>query len=163
MSIAAILGIYQGIGLTGSQFSWLGSIFYLGYLIYQIPNQFFTQWFPIGRYLSVCVIIWGAVLLFTALCHTYSQLAALRFLLGTCEAACLPCIYMIIANLYRRQEHAYYFSVVTMCNGTGAMLGDLIAMGVANMGNRHGIMMWRWYVSLQTQKYCTVIHRYYHL
>lgn len=69
MSIAAILGIYQGIGLTGSQFSWLGSMFYLGYLIYQIPNQFFTQWFPIGRYLSVCYNLWCCATLYCTLSH----------------------------------------------------------------------------------------------
>ncbi|KAL1932187.1 hypothetical protein VTP01DRAFT_9243 [Rhizomucor pusillus] len=144
LAISAILGFYQDTGISGSQFSWLGSIFYLGYLIYQVPNQFFVQWFPIGRYLGVCIIIWGIVMLCIAVGQTFSQLAGLRFLLGIFEASCLPCIYMIVANLYRRQDHAFYFSVITMCQGLGGMLADFVTAGIANMGNQQGIMMWRW-------------------
>ncbi|KAL1932189.1 hypothetical protein VTP01DRAFT_9245 [Rhizomucor pusillus] len=144
LAISGVLGIYQDTGITGSQFSWLGSIFFLGYLLYQIPNQFFVQWFLIRRYLGTCITLWGGVMLFTALGRTFSQLAALRFLLGFFEAANLPCIYVIIANLYRRREHPYYFSFATMSQGVGAALGNLVAAGVSTMGNRGGIPMWRW-------------------
>ncbi|KAL1932183.1 hypothetical protein VTP01DRAFT_9239 [Rhizomucor pusillus] len=66
----------------------LGSIYFLGYLVYQTPNQFLIQWFPIGKYPGVCVIILGAVTLCTALDQNFSQLVALRFLLGIFEASC---------------------------------------------------------------------------
>jgi hypothetical protein len=36
LNYSAVLGIKDDTHLTGSQFSWLGSIFYLGYLIYQV-------------------------------------------------------------------------------------------------------------------------------
>lgn len=85
------------------------------------------------------------VMLFTALGNTFSQLAALRFLLGLFEATCLPCIYLIVAALYRREEHTFYFGVVTMCQGIGSVLGNFVAVGISHMGNQHGITMWRWY------------------
>ncbi|KAI8149253.1 major facilitator superfamily domain-containing protein [Fennellomyces sp. T-0311] len=144
LAISAVLGIFQDTHITGTQFSWLGSIFFLGYLVYQVPNQILMQKLPIGRYLGVCIILWGAVMLFTALGHTFSQLAALRFLLGVFEASCLPAIYLVVANLYRREEQTTYFGVVVMCQGIGSILGNLVAVGVSYMGNRQGIIMWRW-------------------
>lgn len=136
--MSAVLGIYQDISINGSQFSWLGSIFFLGYLVYQIPNQFFVQWFPLRRYLGACVTIWGAVMLFTALGRTFSQMAALRFLLGTFEAATLPWTYVIISNLYRRREHPYYFGFANVCHGIGAILANLVAAGVSTIGKQAG-------------------------
>ncbi|KAI8149257.1 major facilitator superfamily domain-containing protein [Fennellomyces sp. T-0311] len=144
LAISAVLGIYQDTGITGSQFSWLGSIFFLGYLIMQLPNQIFIQKFHIRRYLGICIVIWGAVMMFTAMGNTFSELAALRFLLGLFEATCLPCIYLIVPHLYRREEQTFYFGVVTMCQGVGSVLGNLVAVGISYMGTRRGITMWRW-------------------
>lgn len=36
LNYSAVLGIKEDAHLTDSQFSWLGSIFYLGYLLYQV-------------------------------------------------------------------------------------------------------------------------------
>ena len=82
-------------------------------------------------------------MLFTAMGNKFSELAALRFLLGLFEATCLPCIYIIIANLYRREEQTLYFGIATMCQGVGSVLGNFVAVGVSNMGNSRGIAMWR--------------------
>ncbi|KAI9496084.1 major facilitator superfamily domain-containing protein [Zychaea mexicana] len=144
LAISAVLGIYTDTGISGSEFSWLGSIFFLGYLIYQIPNQILLQKLPIGRYLGVCLLLMGVIMLCTAQGNTFPQLAALRFLLGVFEASCLPCIYLIVANLYRREEQTFYFGVVIACQGVGSIFGNLIALGVSYMGNRRGIIMWRW-------------------
>ncbi|KAI9496085.1 major facilitator superfamily domain-containing protein [Zychaea mexicana] len=145
LAISAVLGIYQDTGITGSQFSWLGSLFFLGYLIMQIPNQVLIQKFSIRRYLGVCIVVFGAVMLFTALAQTFAQLAALRFLLGFFEATCLPCLYIIVPHLYRREEQTFYFGIVTMCQGVGSVLGNLVAVGISQMGGeRLGLEMWRW-------------------
>ena len=90
---------------------------------------------------------------FTAICHTFEQLMAVRFFLGVFEACCLPCIYLIVANLYRREEQTFYFGVVVGCQGVGSVLGNLIALGVSYMGNVHGIIMWRFvYIKFGEQK-----------
>ncbi|KAI9322785.1 major facilitator superfamily domain-containing protein [Dichotomocladium elegans] len=144
LSVSAVLGIYEDTNLTGSQFSWVGSIYFLGYLVYQVPNQFFMQKFPIGRYLGVMMIIWGVVMVCTSQAHTFQQLIGLRFLLGLLVASGLPCVYMIIANMYRRREQPFYFGVVTMFQSFGAILANLVAVGIADMGSQRGISQWRW-------------------
>lgn len=62
LGISAVLGIIQDTGLTGSQYSWLGSFFYLGFITFQLPNNYFLQKFPISKYLGTLLILWGVVM-----------------------------------------------------------------------------------------------------
>ena len=56
----------------------------------------------------------------TGACNTFSQVAAMRFLLGLCEAAAMPTLYLITAILYRRKEQHVLFGYITLSNGVGA-------------------------------------------
>ena len=56
----------------------------------------------------------------TGACNTFSQVAAMRFLLGLCEAAAMPTLYLITATLYRRKEQHVLFGYITLSNGVGA-------------------------------------------
>lgn len=38
LSVSAVLGLYEDTGITGSEFSWLGSLFFLGHLAYQVHS-----------------------------------------------------------------------------------------------------------------------------
>ncbi|KAG2226506.1 hypothetical protein INT45_014250 [Circinella minor] len=144
LSVAPVLGLNKDLGLTGTQFSILGSMFYLGHLVFQIPNQFILQRVPHAKYLSTLLVLWGIVMGATGACNTFSQVAAMRFLLGLCEAAAMPTLYLITATLYRRKEQHILFGYITLSNGVGAAIGASISYGIAHMQNAHGISNWRW-------------------
>ena len=80
----------------------------------------------------------------TALVKNFSQIAAMRFLLGLFEAAAMPTLYLITSILYRRSEQTLVFGFITLCNGLGAAIGSAIAYGIAHMGHPRGITNWRW-------------------
>lgn len=85
INYAALFGFKQDLKLQGNQYSLLGSIFYLGFLAYQLPNNYLLQRIPVGRYIGVVAMIWGAILACTAAGRNFSQVAAMRFLLGLFE------------------------------------------------------------------------------
>ncbi|ORZ18604.1 major facilitator superfamily domain-containing protein [Absidia repens] len=144
LSYSAVLGIMEDTNINSNQFSWLGSIFYLGYLIFQIPNAILIQRFPIGRYAGVIIVLWGAVLAITAAGTNFSQLAALRFLLGFFEAGIYPCCLMIISTMYRRSEQAGRIGWIYICNGIAMAVGGLIGFGIGHMQGVHGLGGWQW-------------------
>ncbi|KAI9478434.1 MAG: major facilitator superfamily domain-containing protein [Benjaminiella poitrasii] len=144
LSVAAVLGIMEDANLSGSQFSWLGSIFYLGYLVCQVPNNYLIQRLPIGRYLGTVLIIWGFVMGSTAACNTFSQLLALRFLLGLFEGVTYPCVYILMNTLYRRSEQSRCWGFIGVGTGMGTVFGVLIAYGLAHMDGIAGFSAWRW-------------------
>ncbi|CAO3698432.1 unnamed protein product [Rhizopus stolonifer] len=143
LNYAAVMGIKTDTHLVGNQFSWLGSIFYLGYLLFQVPSTFLIQKFPIGKYVGALIVLWGLILLLTFKCQNFSQLAGLRFLLGFFEAGIYPSCVMLISALYRRSEQAGRIGVIYMCNGVAMIFGGLISYGIAQMTS-HGLKPWQW-------------------
>lgn len=104
LAYAAIYGMKTDTNLRDQEYSWLGSIFYFGYLFMEIPNMWLISRFPLGRYMGACLFAWGACLACLAACHNFAGLATIRFLLGAFEASTLPCLLLINSRWYRREE-----------------------------------------------------------
>ncbi|KAI9276861.1 major facilitator superfamily domain-containing protein [Phascolomyces articulosus] len=138
------MGFYQDTNITSGDFSWLGAIFYLGYLLFQIPNQYLLQRFSISKYLGTCVILWGVLLACTALAKNFHQLLILRFFQGFFEAAAYPCIQLLISTVYRRTEQVTLFGIMMCSNDFGIVIGGLIGFGFLNLNGIHGLSGWRW-------------------
>ena len=49
LSYAAIFNIQEDLHLKGTEYSWLSSIFYFGFLAWAIPTNFLMQRLPIGK------------------------------------------------------------------------------------------------------------------
>lgn len=49
LSYAAIFGIEEDLKLHGTQYNWLSSLFYFGFLAWAFPTNFLLQRLPIGN------------------------------------------------------------------------------------------------------------------
>ncbi|GAN09188.1 dal9 allantoate permease [Mucor ambiguus] len=145
LSMAAILPqFYKDTHISQDQYSWVSSIFYLGYLSMQLFNNYMLQKYPIAKFVGIVLVIWGATLLSMAWATSFSQLAALRFLLGFFEAVTYPAMFLLIATLYRRSEQVIWFGVMFMSNGLAGILGSVIGVGVLQMPTVGNISPWKW-------------------
>lgn len=104
LSYAAILGLKTDTHLVGQEYSWLGSIFYLGYLVGMPIASYLVVKLPVGRLLGTAAICWGTVLMLMATCHSFAGLAAVRFFLGVLEAPSLPCSMVLISRWWTGSE-----------------------------------------------------------
>lgn len=48
---SAILGIKASAHLSASEYNWLGTIFYLSYLVFEYPQNLALQRFPVGKWM----------------------------------------------------------------------------------------------------------------
>ncbi|KAI8149504.1 major facilitator superfamily domain-containing protein [Fennellomyces sp. T-0311] len=144
LSYAAVMGIYEDTGITGSQFSWLGSIFYVGYLAFQIPNNYLMQRLPLSKYLGAILVVWGIGLACTALGKNFAQLAGLRFLLGFWEGSTYAAVFLLIATVYRRSEQVVWFGTMFICNAISIAVGGLIGYGIGFMQGLGNLSAWQW-------------------
>lgn len=55
VSYAAVFGVREEIGLKGTEFSWIGAVFYLGYMLWEFPTSMMLQRFPINYFMSATV------------------------------------------------------------------------------------------------------------
>lgn len=59
LSYAAIFGIDKDLNLKGTQYNWLSSIFYFGFLVWVFPTNFLMQRFPIGKWFRGFLVTWN--------------------------------------------------------------------------------------------------------
>ena len=87
---SVLYNLEKDLHMTAKEFSWAASLFYFGFLAWQVPSLLLLQRFPVGKYISSQVFIWGAVCLLMASPNNFGGLGTLRFFLGAAETIQLP-------------------------------------------------------------------------
>lgn len=70
----------------------------------EFPTLWIITKVPIGKFVGICFVLWGADVALMAAAHNFAGLAAIRFFLGIFEAAMLPCMLIINSMWYRKEE-----------------------------------------------------------
>ncbi|KKY14254.1 putative allantoate permease [Diplodia seriata] len=98
LGFSSIMGITDDAHLHGNDFSWLGTILYMGVLVGEYPTNFLLQKLPVAKYLAANVFLWGAVVTCSAAATNWGALMAVRFFLGVFES-CVQPAFIIIPKL----------------------------------------------------------------
>ncbi|KAI9278705.1 major facilitator superfamily domain-containing protein [Phascolomyces articulosus] len=146
LNFSAVMNLFEDTNISENEYGLSGAMYYIGFLIFLFPNQYFMHRFQLSKYLGVLLLLWGASLACTALATSFAQLAVLRCLLGFFESGAVPCIMMLIGLLYRRSEQPVLFSIIPSTMALGGAMGGLIGYGFLNMGGISGLSAWRWYM-----------------
>ncbi|KAJ9143387.1 MFS general substrate transporter [Pleurostoma richardsiae] len=144
LSWSAIMGIRIDNHMSIHQYAWLNTIFYLGYLVWLYPTSILLQRFPIAKYTSANVILWGIVLACHAATTNFAGLMAVRFFLGVLESTVTPSFVLITSKWYRTSESAFRISLWYGCNGMAQMIGSAMAYGIYQGENSHGYSIAPW-------------------
>lgn len=57
LGYAAVFNLQTDTGLVGTQYSWLASLFYVGYFVWEYPTNMLLQKLPVGRFMAGTVSI----------------------------------------------------------------------------------------------------------
>ncbi|KAI8076865.1 major facilitator superfamily domain-containing protein [Halteromyces radiatus] len=145
LSAASVLGMLDDTNVTPTEYSILGSIFYVGFISWQLPNNYLLQRVPsVSKYLGFLLTLWGIVLSLTCLARNFAELAVLRVLLGLFEASTYPCLLIIVNTMYRREEQPRCFGFLWMSNGFGVIFANVLSYGIAHMDMARNIRAWQW-------------------
>ncbi|UPL03170.1 hypothetical protein LCI18_014104 [Fusarium solani-melongenae] len=139
ISNAALYGMLDDNKLKGQEYSWVGSIFYFGYLVAQFPSVKLMSHFPLGKFLAVTAFGWAAATLLMAATHNAAGLMALRFLMGALEAPALPGLTLATTMWYRIREQP--MRVAIWSSTVASVYVGLISYGIGN--SKLAIASWR--------------------
>ena len=78
------------LGLSAAQFGFASGIFFLGYIVLEVPSNLALHKFGARRWLARIMISWGIVAVLFTFVQNFTQLTTLRFLLGVAEAGFFP-------------------------------------------------------------------------
>jgi MFS family permease len=90
IGFAAPNGMNASLGLSAAQFGFASGIFFIGYILLEVPSNLALHRFGARRWLARIMVTWGLVAVLFAFVQSYFQLAGLRFLLGVAEAGFFP-------------------------------------------------------------------------
>lgn len=116
------MGIQDDAHLATNQYSWLGTILYMGVLFGEYPTNFLLQKLPVAKYLAFNVFAWGTVVACSAAGNSFASLMVVRFLLGVFESCVQPAFIIMTGMWYTRQEQAILTSLWYSMQGVVLMV-----------------------------------------
>ncbi|KAJ6496763.1 MFS general substrate transporter [Mycena vulgaris] len=136
LSYAAIFDIKKDLKLGPSEYSWLSSLFYFGWVAWAIPTNLLMQKFPLNKYLAANIFVWGALLMAQAGSRNFTDLAILRTISGAAEATADPAFVLITSMWYTREQQPTRIGYWYCSNGIGIGLGGLLGFAIGNSPRR---------------------------
>ncbi|KJV30572.1 MFS transporter [Pantoea sp. SM3] len=148
ISIAA-LQMNADLGLTTSMYGLGVGMFYISYIIFEIPSNVIMTKVGARRWIARIMITWGIVSTGMALVHTANQLYVMRFLLGMAEAGFAPGIIYYIACWFPKSNRARAMSFFYMGSVSASIIGLPVSGAILNMHGIADIAGWRWLFALE--------------
>ncbi|KAH7880068.1 MFS general substrate transporter [Lentinula edodes] len=126
---SAILGITTATHLTTNQYNWLGTIFYLSYLVFEYPQNLALQRFPVGKWMSANILVWSIALCCHAACTNFAGLFVVRLILGMCEGSITAGFMIVSSMFYTRNEQTLRVGYWFLMNGTAQIISGFLSFG----------------------------------
>ncbi|KAL4259097.1 MFS transporter superfamily protein [Pleurotus pulmonarius] len=148
---ARLRGFEKELGLEGTEYSTVLSIFFVGYILMQIPSNMLMNY--LGRpsiYLPICTMGWGLISALTGVANDFVGVLLCRFFLGFVEAAFLPGALFLLSQWYKREELGVRVTILFCATFLSGAFGSVMAAGILNgMEGKLGHSAWRWLFFLE--------------
>lgn len=135
--------------LTVADFGLAAGLFYIGYLLFEIPSNMGMVRFGARRWIARIMVTWGLVTAALALTQGATSLYALRILLGIAEAGFFPGVIYFLTLWYPPSVHARAYSTLQMCICISLSLGSVLTSGLLVLDGTAGLAGWQWVFIIQ--------------
>lgn len=112
----AAAGLAASLHITESRAAFLGSVFFLGYFIFQIPAASYARQKSATRLVFFALILWGILSGLTGVIRNYAWLVVDRTLLGVSESLILPSMLILLTNWFTRTERSRANAILILGN-----------------------------------------------
>ncbi|EZF73809.1 hypothetical protein H105_04334 [Trichophyton soudanense CBS 452.61] len=154
---AVIFGLKKDLGITsGTQYNTALTIFFIPYVLFEIPSNLLLKKFKPHVWLSFCMFAFGLVTCLQGITTNYAGILATRFFLGLAETGMFPGCFYLMGMWYKRSEAQKRFSFFFSSTTLAGAFGGLLASGIGKMGGLRGYNGWRWLFILEGVFTCVV-------
>jgi ACS family tartrate transporter-like MFS transporter len=145
----AALEMNSALGLSSEIFGFLSGIFFIGYLLFELPSNLILQKTGARIWITRILISWGIVVVVTAFATDALQLAVLRFVLGVAEAGFFPGILLYLTYWFRERELAKAVAFLMTALAISTIAGAPISTWILDSVHWFGAAGWRWLFVLE--------------
>lgn len=140
---ARLAGLEADLGVMGNDYNLILSVFYISYIIFEIPANVLCKWMGPGWFLPLTSLGFGLVSIFTAFTNDVAQISGVRFVLGIFEAGMLPGIAYYMSRWYRRSELTFRLSLYIVMAPLAGAFGGLLASAILSLDKFGMFHSWR--------------------
>jgi D-galactonate transporter len=146
----AKLQMLQDIGLSDAVFGAGAGIFYIGYLLFEVPSNLLLEKIGARKTIARITILWGVTTIATAFVHSATSFYVMRFLLGAFEAGLYPGIILYLTYWFPARRRAQMVGLFMTGVPLGGILGGPVAGWImGSMGGHMGFANWQWLFLLE--------------
>ncbi|KAJ6631604.1 major facilitator superfamily domain-containing protein [Mycena sp. CBHHK59/15] len=128
----------------GARFSIATVLYFIPYILLQIPGNLLVRKVGARNWLTVSVIGWGAVQLGMGWVPTWGYLTFCRVLLGGFEASFFPAAVYIISSWYTRYEVQKRLASLYLMSLTISGFSPILAYALSLLDRKRNIDGWSW-------------------
>src|SRR5216684_3611377 len=111
----SISSMMADLGMNNEMKGFVGGIFFLGYVILQIPGGHLANHWSAKKLVGILLVLWGIFAVGCGLVSTPTQFSVMRFLLGFAESGVFPATLVLLANWFPRTERARANAYWNLC------------------------------------------------
>lgn len=146
----AKLQMQQDIGISDAVYGLAAGIFFLGYVMFEVPSNLLLVKVGARKTLSRIMVLWGltsAAMLFVQDAHSFY---ILRFMLGVFEAGFAPGMIFYLTYWYSSSRMAGALAVLMLVGPLGGSLGGPVSTWIMTaFEGSHGMHGWQWMFLLE--------------
>jgi ACS family tartrate transporter-like MFS transporter len=140
----AALAMNDDLGFSPSVFGAGAGIFFVGYILFEIPSNLALQRFGARIWIARIMISWGIVATAMAFVHNETSFYAMRFLLGVAEAGFFPGIILYLTYWFPARERARIVSLFMAAVPLASMVGGPVSGALLELHGTWGLKGWHW-------------------
>src|SRR3954452_154488 len=144
ISFAGPNGMNEDLGLSAAQFGFASGVFFIGYILLEVPSNLALHKFGARRWLARIMVSWGIVSVLFAFVQNYTQLVSLRFLLGVAEAGFFPGAIQFLSLWVQSHNRSKIVSLFSLALKLPTVIGaPLAGWLLSHDGAFFGLAGWR--------------------
>lgn len=148
IAFAGPSGMNEELGLTAAAFGLASGIFFVGYLLLEVPSNLALHRFGARRWLARIMVSWGVVASAMAFVPNAESLYVLRLLLGMAEAGFAPGVLLYLSYWFARQDRARAMAFFLVAIPLTSVIGAPVAGALIEVGDGllFGLSGWRFMI-----------------
>ena len=143
ISFAGPNGMNDDLGLTAAQFGLASGIFFIGYIILEIPSNIALHKFGARRWLARIMVSWGLVSLAFTFVQNVEGLYTLRVLLGVAEAGFFPGAILFLSLWVPARYRSKVLALFYVAQPLTTVIGAPLAGALISQEGIFGLEGWR--------------------
>jgi len=143
ISFAGPNGLTQDLGLTAAQFGFAAGVFFVGYILLEIPSNLALHKFGARRWMARIMVTWGIVALLFTWVASATGLYWLRFLLGVAEAGFFPGAILFLSTWVPSRHRSKVLSLFYLAQPLTIVIGAPVAALLMQQHGAFDLAGWR--------------------